>query len=406
MLIKDTNSGTRKINGQATSGRVIRDLLASEDSTIVLPMPPVMFVTSPAGSATIKDAMISWPETTLTTTDVHVTVPSGGYSTGPVTYASSNTGVATIDSSGNVTPVSAGTTLITVTIPGLNNRLVMLNVVQAGGPTEAVPDGIVSGSLGAHLVAQVTALIGTQMPPPGLPSVDPPPAFSLLNIYNIPSGTRNSGVWTGSLDLTCIPQSGEGILLAPDIVAFAAHVGTPPSSITFVDNSSVTNVASVLSPYYDLSSPSGDGADIRIARLGSSMPSSITPVNLMPYNFRSYLPQPQYGYPVLFTNQDKTLLIADNTGYFRPGGVPSAMVTQSVDSVRKNWWYEIRVGDSGNPIFQVINGALVLVSLWHFKVPDSGPIYADNISQIDAAITAVGSTSTVATASLSGFTTY
>lgn len=416
MRIVDTNTGTRVISGQATTGRKTRDLLASEDSSIATPT--VIVTSAPASSVTqtVKDAnfTINTTATTLTTTDVNVTVPSGGYSTGPVTYASSNTAVATIDSSGNLTPVSAGTTMITVTIPGLNNRLVTLPVIQAGGLATTTLNYFVSGSLGAHLVSQIEppgGLIGSQTPPPGLPSLQPPPAPSgtNVNVYNPALTARNSGVWTGTLGLTCIPHRIEGVLLASDIVAFASHVGTPPTTIDFVGNSGTVYSANLSGTTYPIVSPSGDGADITIAHL-TSIPcptGDVTPVALMPANFRSYLPQPQYGYPVVFTNQDKTLLIADNTGYFLPNGVvASAMVTQSMDSVRKNWWYEIRVGDSGNPVFQVVKGALVLVSLWHFRVPDSGPVYADNISQINTAIAATGSTSTVSTASLSGFTSY
>jgi hypothetical protein len=110
----------------------------------------------------------------------------------------------------------------------------------------------------------------------------------------------------------------------------------------------------------------------------------------------------------LFTNQDKTLLTGDFTSL--QTSAPFDLVeTQSTDPVRMNWWYEIRDGDSGNPVFHVINGALVLVMLWHYMsspATASGPIYADNISQINTAIAATGSTSTVTIASLSGFNTY
>jgi hypothetical protein len=412
MRIVDTNTGTNVISGQATSGRKTRDLLASEDSTILLPMPPVMITTAGAGGETVEDAVISWPATTLSTYDVNVTVPSGGYSTGPITYASSNTAVATIDSDGNVTPVGPGTTLITVTIPGLNNRLVVLNVVQAGGPTEAALVNFASGSLGAYLVSETSALIGSQSPPPDLPFLQPPPAPSgtNVNIYNPALTARNSGIWTGTLDLSCIPLGGEGVLLAPDIVAFATHVGTPPTSMTFVGVSNTLYPVSVSSTTYVIPSPSGDGADITIGRLTSTpWPSGdVNPVALLPANFRSYLPQPQYGYPVVFTNQDKTLLIADNTGYFAylPGALAAVVMTHLVNPQRSVWWYQIRVGDSGNPIFQVIDGALVLVSLWHFMAPDAGPIYADNITQINDAIGYTGSTSTVTTVDLSAFNTY
>jgi len=350
MRIIDTNTGANVISGQAISGRKTRDLLASEDSTISMPATYVD-ISASSVTETVEDAnfTISTAAATLNTYDVNVTVPSGGYSTGPVTYASSNTAVATVDSDGNVTPVSAGTTVITVTIPGLNNRVVTLPVIQLGGVVTTTLNYFVSGSLGAYLVSEISDLIGSQTPPPGLPSLQPPPAPSgtNVNIYNPGLTARNSGVWTGTLDLTCIPLGGEGVLLAPDIVAFATHVGTPPTSMTFVGRSNTLYAVSISSTTYIIPSPSGDGADIRIGRLTSTpLPTSdVSPVALLPWNFRSYLPQPQYGYPVVFTNQDKTLLIAGQHQLFRVPAQPSGC--RRDDPVGEHDARDLVVSDSG-----------------------------------------------------------
>lgn len=406
MLLKDTNTGTRKFNGQATSGRLTRDLLATEDSTISTPPRVAIVSGTPSGTETFEDSVLNVYDSveTLTTIDVIVSAPLNRYATGPVTYSSSNPSVATIDSAGVVTPVGPGTTVITATIPGLNSRQVTLNVVETTGTTTAFYM-FVSGSLGDHLAGQANGLIMGKTPPADLPSYTSAPPFSLLNIFNS-DGTRNSGFYgNGISNITCIPNGGVGCcLITPQDIIGAAHADASPS-YTFVDMEGNTYVRNVVAKggVGDYGPPGpGDGFDILVAHLDSPLPTAyIQPAQFMPTNFRSYLPQPQYGYPVVFTNQDLTLVFGDMIV-----DSPNYLIGQPSDPTRAQWWYQVRTGDSGHPYFHLINNTLVVMGNWY--TAGTGPIDADNLAPISNALYYQGSPyyDELPTIPLSTFPTY
>jgi Bacterial Ig-like domain (group 2) len=399
MIIQSSTSGSIQIKGKTLSGNPTRDFLSSEMFQMAASSQTQIIVSgSTDTNSTIQDALVNdyTSATTLTAPNTQVNVPLHPYLSGSVTFASSNTAVATVNTNGIVTPISAGDCNITIIAPGLGKRIVPITIVSAGGQTTTTFENFVSGSLGNHLTSQIMTAISGLTPPTF--SGSPPYAYSsLINLFQ-PNGTRNTSGWWSAIDVTCIPQSigTNGVLVTPRDMICAAHYGA--SNPVFRDNAGNTYDRIVTSAR-TLVSPSGD-ADILVATLNADLPDAITPVSVLPANFRSYLPNPQYGYPGCFTNQDRTLLLGDLTNTVSP----DLTIPTSTNTTRAEWYYPVRVGDSGSPAFVVINGSLVLLTTWHYV--GGGPIIADNLSQINAAITANGSPYSLAEVNLSGFDTY
>lgn len=421
LKIVDKNLKNRRIR-DTRSGRRIRDLLTSENSLLVSAASS-SYVSGSTVQTTVKDATVNESNNAVAMSSVNlaVTAPLTRL-TGTITYSSSDPSVATVDPTGIVTPVAPGTVTITITIPGYNSRKVTLNITQNSGQNTVQFVDWVAGSLAAHIKAQVTSIIGSTPNPSGTLSQAslPPSRTTYGNLYILNAdGTRNSGVWTGSLDTSCIGLSPTGqpgfspiCLIAPDIVAFATHVGNPSllnTAYSFIDMAGVVHTANILSQSYPIPSQVGDN-DITLVRLATPMPSSVKPAKVLPANYASYLPQVQYRIPCIFSNGDRTLLIGELDNWEQSVSYQGQIyhdieVLYPTNTTWQKWYYGIRMGDSGTPCFLPINGELVLIHLWHFG-GQYGPNYADNISAINAAMTALGSTYQLTTVDLSSFPTY
>jgi hypothetical protein len=402
--------------GSKTAGRQARPFNEAEDWSWENVANQITTHGTSAGMSTLKDAQVNnfTAASTLSTTSLRLSVPLGGFATGQVLCSSDNAAVATVDQFGNVTPVSAGSCNIRVSVPGLYTRLIPITVAAAGGQSTTTLNAFVSGSLGLHLQTQANTLISGKTSPGfvtsgGHPSnLGPFPWTATSNIFNTDGVTRNSGVWTGAVDLTCIPAwypgSTNGVLIGPETALFAGHAGT--SSLEFVDNQGGVSrrpvVGSVRLQDAPYSLDEFEAGDITVAHLLSPLPSRFTPVKLAPANLRSYLPA-QYGYRCCYTNQERVMCIGSIYGLDNAGDQSGAVMVQG-DAALPAWGYPVRTGDSGSPVFILVNGSLVLLSQWHYS--GAGPIDFDWISQINAAAAQAGSPDQVTVADFSGFPTY
>lgn len=253
-----------------------------------------------------------------------------------------------------------------------------------------------SETLAAAVTAEVAALLAGKTPPSF--SGSPPFPSSIVNIFGT-NGRHNPNIWAAGIDLTCIPRNGStnGVLVTPRDMIYAAHFGS--SAPTFVDSGgtahSRTTVATAVIP----------GTDILVSTLNADLPSGVRPCKLLPSNIRSYSPPPTGSltqgnrYPMVFTNQDRTLLIGGVYGYGN-----SVSLGPAISSTFSGWSYPLRQFDSGSGVFLIVNGQLGLITNWH--TTSFGPVHSDNISQINAAIAANGSPHSVSTIDLSEFQTF
>ena len=107
--------------------------------------------------------------------------------------------------------------------------------------------------------------------------------------------------------------------------------------------------------------------DLTIYTLDSDVPAGINFCKVMPSNAFSYISQGNLNYtciPALRLDQEEKGLIGDlaNVSTF----------SYPVDADRLIFSESLIVGDSGNPAFLVVNGELVLVTVWTYGGGGSG----------------------------------
>ena len=387
MKIIATHSASRKIIGVTQSTDLSATLIPTSQQVTA----------ASTTTSTVQDASLTI-HSANTVRQWNNIVASAPLGLGNITFASSNANLP-IDANGIITPIADGTTLITVSVPLRRKKQFTISAITSTIAAQTTFNGFASGSLGAHLVSSVAAILSGKTAPTFAGS--PPYANGICNIFQSDGVTRNANLWCSSLDLTAIPvHSGggytNGVLITKRDMIFAAHFGAG-GTVTFVDSSNNQITRNIVATR-TLTNPVDDGADILVATLDSDVPSSITPWKLLPFNFRLYLPQPQYGYPCLFTNQDRTILCGDMVS-IPAGSTGDITITKPIDATRAQWYYPVRGGDSGATAFTVINGTAVHITDWHYAGA-SGPSDADNISAINAAIAANGSPYSVSTIDL------
>ena len=152
-----------------------------------------------------------------------------------------------------------------------------------------------------------------------------------------------------------------------------------------------------------VSQVASDGStDISVGLLDSDLPSTITPVNVVPSNFETYFDRDSAGSigvndrPIVmgFDHEKKGLLFqltraanaGNNVTYFDGALVPSPYDDMAED---------LASGDSGNPLFIIIEGKPVIIT--SFYTTSSSPAYNKYISTINTLIASVDSSEGITT---------
>ena len=119
--------------------------------------------------------------------------------------------------------------------------------------------------------------------------------------------------------------------------------------------------------------------DLTIYTLASNLPVGITPCKLMPSNWTSYLVQNLSNRPpALGLDQEEKALIID---FYTDG----AFLTPT--DYDRLIFHENKIsGDSGNPAFLIVNGELVLVTVWTYGGAGGGTPVANFITDLNAMI--------------------
>lgn len=202
--------------------------------------------------------------------------------------------------------------------------------------------------------------------------------------HNLSSYVRNLSCWCYDLaqQMTCISPwnnavgdpggtRGAGVLITPRHVYMAAHYPLLSGTvIRFVtqDNQVVdrTILATLTHPQFN-----GQWPDITLGLLDSDVPATITPVQTLSTDFTNYLQRNNrfytgtYYYPipytgVLYTDQEEKALVAD---YAETNTVFDTF-TAPTNTIKLSAYEPVIVGDSGNPVFLIINNKLALVTVW------------------------------------------
>ena len=228
------------VNAQATQTYTL--------TVSALPTPTLTFATPTAASVTMGGSL----------TNAATSNYSGG-SYGAISYASSATGVATVNSSGVITPVSAGTATITATqaaVAGVNAQATQTYTltVSAAASTDATLSGLTFSS-GALTPAFASATIGyTQSVANGVSTITVTPTVNQANATVTVNGTTvATGVASGNINLNVGSNTITTVVTAQDgttTKTYTTTVTRAAASSTDATLSAFTISSGTLSPTF------------------------------------------------------------------------------------------------------------------------------------------------------------
>ena len=127
----------------------------------------------------------------------------------------------------------------------------------------------------------------------------------------------------------------------------------------------------------------------------------------------------EYGGAVISTSLDKFVYVmikprfesGIRLSYSRTENVANAScvtITRPSDANRLQYYEEVIGGDSGNPVFTIVNNEAVLLGGWYMKWPNAGvaTLLPSYISDINSTIAALSSGYKITEADLSSYKTY
>lgn len=327
-------------------------------------------------SATIRyDARVSY-------------VPVTGVVTTPL-FRSSDQSVALVSASGDVT--IKGTGAVDLFCRAFQTTKKVTHNARTQNP--ATVDSFTSyvdGSLGAHTTTSTDALL----------SGEDVNLFSSTNPF-----TRNSQCWAASLDWTGVsptnsldPLRRGGALISPRHLVWANHFNIPnETSLTFVDNINQTVIRTVSN------SLQVSNSDIRVGVLNEDVSESISFYSVLPAGWRDYLVTVlSTSLPLITITQDKKVICREMFNILSNSQLLAHGIAQKTN--RSAYTAPLVVGDSGQPLFILINGELILLGC-HYTATGI-PQLAKYIDEINAAMTTLGGGYQLTTADLSAFTNF
>lgn len=207
--------------------------------------------------------------------------------------------------------------------------------------------------------------------------------------YNV--FVRNRNLWIGpDVDLTAIGaynnrSDGYGTkfeitAISPMHCIGSAHV-TPQKGqlVNFVGSDNRTYTRSVVAT-------ANPADDIEISMLDSPLPPSVTPMHVLPPDWKSYLkPGTQLDLPVIFVNQANRLYVAEAAG-IQAGTNPQVIYRPPSTAIRAAFNAQVISGDSSFPQMVLVNGTPAILSLWHYGGYGAGPLVPAYYDQINLAM--------------------
>lgn len=261
--------------------------------------------------------------------------------------------------------------------------------------------GLSLGDLAEHAATQIDSRIATANP------ATDKAIFSVLD-HATPAYTRNATCWAADLNLTPLsPWNSDGanekpvLAISPRHVLMATHYSPAVSStVRFIaaDNTIVTRT---ITDIESLPIESGFYPDLTIGLLDSDLPSSIGFVKVLPAGWEFRLPlSPD---PVFIVDQDENALVADMNNLTVVSPFMFGAVSPS-DATRLDFYETVISGDSGHPVFLIINGELVVVSVLTGVI--SGTSVAGYRDELNALMTTLGGGYQLTEVSLAAFDLY
>ena len=310
------------------------------------------------------------------------------------------------------TAVSNGSAMLTLRT-GSSTYTASVTVATLTAQANDTVTGFVSGSLRAHLIAQIDPLLEGKTPATALP---------LFTTQDHGAGTyvRNAQCWAAphAQALTAISpwnsQGGAhlaGILVSPRHVLFATHYAAGAgATIRFVTTGNVVVTRTITAtaplpgyvPYYP---------DLTVGVLDSDVPETISFAKILPADWASKLPalnttEPRL--PSIGLDQEEKGLVSDLFGITSGAGQGGAMVSfiRPASSLRSAFYEDKIGGDSSNPACLIINGQLVVLTCWTGGGGGSGTSVVYHRSALETLMTSLGGGYSLTPIDLSSFPSY
>jgi hypothetical protein len=214
-----------------------------------------------------------------------------------------------------------------------------------------------------------------------------------FSIYNIPDGGNvnfNKSRLFSNLDLSGLVMGacprgffcgGGGVAIGKRWVMFATHVYNQKEYgelIYFVDPENKIHWSKILGFY----KVGGDSTDITLAYLSTDLPPSVKIYSVLPSKMEA-LYRSNFGrIPVFTRNQFGKLIVFDRDPQLRFNPINSLndrpSLRRSLDIERAYFSRQLIVGDSGNPVFIVVDDEPVLTGLLWESYGEGG--YSSNVS--------------------------
>lgn len=218
------------------------------------------------------------------------------------------------------------------------------------------------------------------------------PLYSVMD-HATANYVRNKRAWTQDLDLTSISPWNSaggsqmaGTLVSPRHIVFATHFQLPVGAkVRFVsrENEVVerTLVGTMSEPYVkDRLFP-----DITVGVLDSDVPPSIGFARILPDDWAAYVPDGRLEIPCLALDQEEKALV---TSLWFLGA--EASFTDPRDPAQRSFFEPLVRGDSGNPGFMIVDGQLVLMTVWTYGSGGLGTFVTGQRAAIDRMMSALG----------------
>lgn len=301
--------------------------------------------------------------------------------------------IATIDEHGYLSRMSSGVAKFKCTFEGVSKGISVDMTTKNNGDVARELVSVVEGTLAEHLSEQIDSMLN-----PSMTMETNGKIFSTQN-HTAEVYVRNPNFWGKTVDFTCCSpwnstgsKTRAGTLVTPRHIIFAAHYQINTGArIRFVDNDNNvitrTMIAKKTHPNYVLYNP-----DFVIGLLDSDVPSAISPCKAFSSSCQTYLNLSNLAYSrpaAVGLDQEEKGLIIDLAS--------KSSFRSSSDSTR-NIFNENKIsGDSGNPAFVIVNGELVLITVWTYGGAGSGTAicdYIDDLNQMIIDVDTIGGVST------------
>jgi hypothetical protein len=349
----------------------------------------------------------------------------------PMTFSSSTPSIATANAGDPLeslyTYQSSGTLRGTVVSQDGETEVFSATTASQSSSTVDVFDGWVAGSLAGHCTDQVLArssLLANQ---------------GAKNVYTTQGTTsgyvRNPGCWLSDIDLSCASPWNStggyqraGTLVSPRHVVFAAHFPVSAGTqIAFVSPAGVAHVRQVTSV---LTHPEYQGVeggitsafypDIQIGVLDSDLTEQdhgVRFARVLPLTWPSKMtfirtasPIPAVTFNRLEQAGAAELRALGNLDMFPtggPDGSPGRFGLQFPTAVALQPGYNTMVqGDSGNPVFIVVNGEPVLIGTFTSGGAGGGTFLTAHTEAVNTMMSTLGGGYQLTPIDLSAFPTY